>query len=169
MSGSCKLFFVFLSIVLMVGSCASKMRYAFSQEDQVESRLETASNAVEQAFRAVLDAEQARANVTGLLARLNVAAPLLAQAEIAVRKGNSSVVAEADSVVSIAGEVEMAAVAARAAALGSGQDALYSTIAFSSVGAAVLVLVLFFVWRRFKQSYVRRLFEAKPEVSAGEA
>jgi hypothetical protein len=169
MSRSYKLFFAFLSIVLMIGLCASKKHYAFSQTGWSESKLEAANNAIEQAFRAVLDAEQAGANVTGLLARLNVAADLLAQAEIAVRKGDLSVGIEADSALSIAGEVEAAAVAARDAALDAGQSALYSTVAYSSVGVVVFVLVLFLVWRQLKQSYVRRLFEAKPEVSVSEA
>jgi hypothetical protein len=123
------------------------MHYAFAKTDRLESKLEAANNAIEQTFRAVLDAEHARVNVAGLLARLNVAADLLAQAEIAVRKGDLSVGAKADSVLSIAGEVETAAVAARDAALGAGQNALYSTVAFSSVGVVVFVLVLFLVWR----------------------
>jgi len=149
----------------MIGVCASRTPYVFAQTGQSESQLE-AANKIGQAFEAVLDAEQAGANVTGLLERLNVAADLLAQAEIAARRGDLSFGAKIDSVLSIAGEVEEAAVAARYAALGADQNALGSAFAFSSVGVIAFVFVLLLVWRQLKQRYVRRLFEAKPEVTS---
>jgi len=166
MRKSCKLFLAFLSIALMISMCASKTPYAFAQTGQPESQLEAASNKIGQAFEAVLDAEQAGASVTGLLERLTVAADLLAQAEIAARRGDLSFGAKIDSVLSIAGEVEEAAVAARYAALGADQNALGSAFAFSSVGVIAFVFVLLLVWRQLKQRYVRRLFEAKPEVTS---
>jgi predicted PurR-regulated permease PerM len=159
---------VFL-IALFLCAYVSTVRNVVAQSDQTVSKLQAAESAIDQAFDAVLDAEKAGANVTGLLARLNAAADLLAQAEIAVRKGDSNAGAKGDSVLSIAGEVETAAVAARDAALGAGQNALYSTVAFSSVGVVVFVLVLFLVWRQSKQSNVKSVFEAKPEVSVSEA
>lgn len=134
------------------------MHSVVAQSDQTVSKLQVAENAIEQAFDAVLDAEKAGVNATSLLARLNVAADLFAKAEIAVRNGDLSAGAKVDTVLSIAGEVETAAVAARDAALGAVQNALYSTVAFSAVGVVVFVLVLFLVWRQLKQSYVRRLF-----------
>jgi len=165
MSRSCKLFFAFLSIVLMIGVCACRMRFAVAQTGQPESKLEAANKAVEQAFRAVFDAEQAGANVTGLLARLNVAADLLAQAEIAVRNGDSSVGAKADSVLSIAGEVEAATVAAKETVVVTSRNALWITFAFSVEGAIIFALALFLVWLRYKKSYIKDLFDAKPEVN----
>jgi hypothetical protein len=142
------------------------MFFVYPRSIKLFQGLAEANRAVGEAFGAVSEAEQTGANVTGLLARLNVAADLLAQAEIAVRKGDSSAGVKADSSFSIAAEVETAAVAARDAALAAGQDALYSTVAFSLIGAVAFVLVLFLVLRLLKQSYVRRMFEAKPEVSS---
>jgi membrane protein DedA with SNARE-associated domain len=47
----------------------------------------------------------------------------------------------------------------------SGEYAFWLTIAFSAIGAFVLVLVLFLVWRRFKRGYLERLPGLKPEVA----
>jgi hypothetical protein len=143
MSGSCKLFFAFLSIVLMIGLCASKKHYAFYQTGQPESKLEAANNAIEQVFRAVLDAEQAGANATGLLARLNVTADLLAQADNALRNGNSSISVNTDNVLSIASQVETTAITARNKALEDGANALWSSIVFSAERVIIFGLALF--------------------------
>ena len=151
---------------MALGSCLYSAHYAFAQTDQTASKLQAANNAVEQAFNAVLDAEKAGANVTGLLAQLNDAAGILAQAEDSYRTGDSNTAAaQADSVLPIAQEVTTAAQVAKQTALVSGQNAFWSTIAFTVIGAFVFVLVLFLVWRRFKRSYISKLHEAKPEVN----
>ena len=143
------------------------MHYAFAQTYQTASKLQAANTAVEQAFNAVLDAEKAGANVTYLLAQLNDAEGILAQAENSYRTGDSNTAAiQADSVLPIAQEVTTAAQDAKQTALVSGQNAFWYTIAFTVIGAFVFVLVLFLVWRRFKRSYINSLSEAKPEVSS---
>jgi predicted PurR-regulated permease PerM len=140
------------------------------QTDQVEAKLQAANNTVTYAFNAVLDAEKAGANVTELLNQLNDATRILAQAENLYRTGDYSTAAiKADSVLPIAQEVTTAAQSAKQTALVSGQNAFWSTIAFTVIGAFVFVLVLFLVWRRFKRSYVNNLSQAKPEVTANEA
>jgi hypothetical protein len=170
MGKSCRLFFAFLALVLIVGSCACGMRCAFAQASQAESRLEAPSSAVDQAFKAVLAAERAGANVTGMLVRLNYAAGLLAQEEIDARNGDPATVANrADSVLSIASEVKSEAVSAKEAAVVAGRNDLWTTFAFSSIGVVVFVLVLFFVWLRLKSNYVKNLVHMKPEVISSEA
>ena len=149
------------------GSCIYSGHYVFAQTDQTASKPQAANAAVEQAFNAVLDAEKAGANVTGLLAQLNVAAGVLAQAENSYRTGDSNTAAaQADSVLPIAQEVTNSAQDAKQTALVSGQNAFWFTIAFTEIGAFVFVLVLFLVWRRFKRSYINSLSEAKPEVNS---
>ena len=131
------------------------------------SNLQAANTAIEQAFNAVYDAEKAGANVTGLLAQLNAAEADLAQAENSYRTGDSNTaVAQANSVLPIAQEVTTAAQNAKQTATVSGQNAFWSTIAFTVIGAFVFVLALFLVWRRFKRSYIKSLSEAKPEVNS---
>ena len=152
---------------MALGSCLYSGHYVFAQTDQTASKLQAANTAVEQAFNAVLDAEKAGANVTGLLAQLNVAAGILAQAENSYRTGDSNTAAaQADSVRPIAQEVTTAAQDAKQTALVSGQNAFWSTIAFTVIGAFVFVLALFLVWRWFKRRYIKSLSEAKPEVNS---
>jgi hypothetical protein len=153
-------------IFLALSSCLFGGHYVSAQTDQTESKLQVANNAVEQAFNAVLDAEKAGANVTGLLVQLNDAAGILAQAENSYRTGdNNTAIVQADSVLPIAQEVTTAAQNAKQTALVSGQNAFWSTIAFTVIGIFVFVLALFLVWRWFKRNYVNNLDQAKPEVT----
>ena len=149
------------------GSCLFSDHYVFAQIDQTTSKIAAANTAIDGAFNAVLDAEKAGANVTSLLTQLNVAESDLAQAENAYRTGDSNTAAaQADSVLPIAQEVTTAAQNAKQTALVSGQNAFWSTIAFTVIGVFVFVLVLFLVWRWFKRSYIKSLSEAKPEMNS---
>jgi len=163
----CKLLAVTIFVFLALGSCLYSEHYVFAQTDQTASKLQAANTAVEQAFNAVLDAEKAGANVTGLLAQLNTAAGILAQAENSYRTGDSNTAAaQADSVLPIAQEVTTSAQDAKQTALVSGPNAFWSTMAFTVIAGFVFVLALFLVWRRFKRSYIKSLSEAKPEVNS---
>ena len=148
------------------GSCFYSGPYVFAQTDQTVSKLQAANTAIDGAFNAVLGAEKAGANVTGLLVQLNVAADNLAQAENSYRAGDSSTAAvQADSILPIAQAVTDSAQDAKQAALVSGQYDFWLTIAFSLIGALALVLVLFRVWRRFKRGYMEKVPSLKPEVA----
>ncbi len=163
-SNHCKLCAVTIFIFLALGSCLYSEHYVFAQTDQTASKLQVANNAIEQAFNAVLDAEKAGANVTGLLIQLNDAAGILAQAENSYRTGDpNTAVAQVDSVLPIAQEVTTAAQNAKQTALISGQNAFWSTITFTVIGVFVFVLALFLVWRRFKRRYINNVYQAKPE------
>jgi CHASE3 domain sensor protein len=155
----------FIFVFLVFGSYLLSGQHVFAQTDQTASKLQEANKAVDQAFSAVLDAEKAGANVTGQLAQLNVAEGDLAQAENSYRTGDfSTASAQADSVLPVAQNITTAAQEAKQTALVSGQNAFWSTIAFTIIGAFILVLVLFLVWRWFKRRYIDSLSETKPEV-----
>jgi hypothetical protein len=89
MSVRCKLLSTTLLAILTLSLCILCVYPSAAQTDQTTSKLQVANAAVNQAFNAVLDAEKAGANVTGLLAQLNVAAGILAQAENSYRTGNA--------------------------------------------------------------------------------
>jgi hypothetical protein len=151
-----------LLVFLAIASFVCNSSYA-EVADQVSPKVAEADIAVGQAFSSVLDAEQAGANVSVLLARLNNAAALLAQAEMASRNGDANAAADkATGALSIASEVKAEAVDSKASALVAGENALWFTIVFSAVGAVALVLALFLVWRRLKRRYVKNLFHSKP-------
>ena len=61
-----------------------------AQTDQAGSKLQAANDAVNQAFNAVLDAEKAGANVTDLMAQINVAESILTQTENSYRTENTN-------------------------------------------------------------------------------
>jgi len=160
-----KLLSITLIAILALSLCLIVAYPAAAQTDQTASKLQAANNAVEQAFNAVLDAEQAGANVTDLLSQLNVAGGYLAQAENAYRTGDSSTAAtKADSVLPIAQQVMTAAQSAKQTATTSGQNAFWETIAFTIIGSIAFVYVLLLVWRRVKRNYIKNLSEAKPEL-----
>ncbi len=163
MSGCFRVSVVVLLLVLAFAPCFRV--FSVFGADDVSSKVSAAESAVVSAFSGVLDAEKAGANVTGLLVQLDDAAGLLAQAEMAFRKGDVNLTAvKADGALAGAGAVQSEASVAKDNALVAGQNALGLTVGFSLVGSVAFVLVLFFVWGWLRRRYSAGLLEAKPEV-----
>jgi hypothetical protein len=140
---------------------------SFGQTNDLPEKVQNANNAIEQAFNEILSAEKAGANVTDLLNRLTYAVGILANAENSYRTGYFDKAAiQADNVLLITQQITISAQAAKQNALISGQNALWSIIAFTVIGVVGFVLALFLFWRWFKRSYMNRLLKAKPEVSS---
>jgi hypothetical protein len=156
---------VALFVFLVFGFCFCSGPSVFAQSDQAALKLQAANSAVEQAFNAVLAAERAGANVTGLLFQLDVAGNALAQAKNSYQSGDFNAAAvQADRVLPIAQAVTISAQDAKQTASISGTNSFWLTITFTGIGASVFVLFLFMVWRRFKRDYMKKLFGSKPEV-----
>jgi uncharacterized membrane protein len=152
--------------LLMLTMLMSIEHFTFAQSDTVSSKIQNASNALDQAFSAVLDAEKAGANVTDLLTQLNVAANSLAQAENSYRTGDlASAIYHADNVLPVTSYILEAAQTAEQNALTSGQASIWATIAFTVMCASVFLLILFLVWSVFNRRYIANLSHAKPEVT----
>jgi hypothetical protein len=136
-----------------------------SQPDQTAAKLQAANTAVNEAFTAILEAQKVGANVTDLLSQLNYADSVLASAENSYRAGDLIGAGnQADSVIPLAQQVTSLAQSAEQAALVSGENAFLETIALTIFGSFVFVLVLFFVWRRFKHRYVENLSDSESEL-----
>jgi len=163
----CKLKSTTLLVILTLSLCFLSVYQVAAQTDQTESKLQAANTAINQAFSSIVDAEKAGANVTGLLAQLNTAEGILAQAENSYRTGDSNTAAaQADRVLPITQQVTTAAQDAKQAATVFGQNTFWSTIAFTVIGSFVFVLVLFLIWRWFKRRYINNLSQSKPEVNS---
>ena len=163
MSRRCKLSSLSLLAILMLSMCLVCVHTAFAQTNSVDSKLQGANDAVNQAYSAVLDAENVGANVTDMLVQINTAQGILALADNSFRTGDFNTAAtQADSVLPIAQQVTLDAQNAKQTAIVSSQNAFWSTIAFTVIGVFVFVLVLFLVWRLFKRSYIKSLSDAKP-------
>ena len=130
-----------------------------------KASIETADLSISQAFISVLAAEKVGGNVTQLLTALNTAGGLLAEAENAYRSGNlSNVASKAENARLIADHVNSDALNLRDVSLVESQNNFWLTLTFSVVGAVVFGIVLLLVWRRFRRSYVKKMFSMKPEV-----
>jgi hypothetical protein len=166
MNASCKQLSIKLLVALMLSLCLLSAYPAAAQTDQTAIELQSANIAVGKAFNAVLDAEKAGANVTNLLAQLNVAQGILTQAENSYRTGDTNTAAsQADSVLPITQQVTMAAQNAKQTAIVSSQNAFRLTIAFTVVGMIMFLEILFLAWVWFKRNYIKNISEAKPEVT----
>lgn len=165
-----RLLVIALLFFLAFGSCFYSGHYVFAQTNQTSSKLQAANNAIDSAFIAVMDAEKAGANVTGLLSQLNVAANDLSQAENSYRSGNSNAAAvQADSVLPITQEVMTSAQNTKQTASVSSQNGFWLTVAFSEIGAPLFLLALFLAWRKIKRDYMNKLPGLKPEVAENAA
>jgi hypothetical protein len=100
-----------------------------------------------------------------LLLRLDGAGGNLTWAEVALAAGNYS------DAVSFAGVCRSEALSVDADAVALGNDAVivagnwWMMVVFSVASSVVFVVVLVFVWRGFRQGYLKRIMKFRPEVT----
>jgi hypothetical protein len=126
------------------------------------------------AFGVVADAEQYGANVSVLAQRLNQAGASLARAREYLTVGNysgsagaryySDAISFADDCKSLADGVGSDAVALKSDAVAAAGN-WWIPVVISVSGSVIVVVVLFFVWRWFKQGYLKRILRSRPEVT----
>jgi len=153
--------FVFPFFVLRAG--------AFSG-DVATSAISEAEEVVASAYEAVLEAENAGADVSGLLDKLNEAGMLLAEAQIASRLGDFDEAVLLASLCSGIGEsVKNEAYELRVEAYGSRVMVSWLTMAGSTIGVVAVVFGSFLGWRVFKRRYIQQVLRLKPGVAKGES
>ena len=127
--------------------------------------IQTANSSINRAYTNVLAAEAAGGDITDLLARLNTAGELLAEAENAYHSGNlANVSFKASSATLIAGQVNNDATALLLSSRNNSQNRLLLTVSFSAITIAVFLVVLVLVWGQIKRGYHKKLLASKPEV-----
>jgi hypothetical protein len=152
------------AILMLVGLVTCGPLHA-STSVGTSSRITNADDALKLAFKRVLEAEEAGANVSSLTSDLNEAGESLAEAEVAYRNGNLTGAAGlADRCSALAGTVSVEALALKGSALADSQQAFWLTLVFSTGGASVLVEVLILSWFLFKLERARKLLGMKCEV-----
>lgn len=143
---------------------------ASSGEDIAASAISQAEYFLVSAYAAVLDAEQAGADVSSLLSQLNEADERLAKAKVAFGLGDFDEAALSADYCSVIGEsVKNEADELRVDAYGSTVMDSWLTVIGSLVGVVVVVLGSFWGWRAFKRRYYRRVLTKKPEVVSDES
>ena len=157
-------------LIIAFGTSFFTMHFADAQTYPTKSKFGYANNVVEQAFNAVLDAEKAGANVTDLLAQLNDAAGILAQAENIYRTGDyNTAVAQADSVLNASNSIGNQAQALQLATQAQKDETVNLSIIISAASVIVVIIASFLAWRFFKRSYYKRALQMKPEVVSDES
>jgi CHASE3 domain sensor protein len=137
---------------------------------EASSSVSDAESWVLVAFNATLEAQRAGANVSGLIVRLNEAAGLLDDAEVALNSGNLSEAASmAGQCIAIAENVKGDANVLKASALDEAQNVFWTSFTFFVVGIGTFVVVLVAVWLWFKRGYTAKVLGTKPEVTSDEA
>jgi len=159
-----KLSTLFLLVFLIFG-LAVGISLCVDEGEEAYSAVEEADNALKQAFAAVLEVERTGGNVSSLVARLNDAGEVLAEAEVAYRNGNwDRAAGKASECVAIADGVFVEALGLKDLALEDAQTRLSHTLMFSIAGAVVFVTGLVLAWVWFTHFYFGRLLKMRPEV-----
>jgi hypothetical protein len=150
--------------LVVLGVCLVHDVFGVTSQDAA-GQVADADQALRNAFNSVVGAEQQGANVSGLLSRLDEAGANLTWAEVALAAGNYT------DAVSFAGACRSEALSVDADAVVLRNDAVvvagnwWMMVVFSVAGSVVFVVVLFFVWRRFRQGYLKRVMGSRPEVT----
>jgi hypothetical protein len=127
--------------------------------------IQFANSSINQAFANVLRAEEAGGNVTTLLSKLNSAAALLAEADNAYNSGLlTNVTSYADNARLIADQVNGDSLTLLNSSIAESKNSFLSTMLFSTVAIALLVIALLLTWRRLKRAYTKKLLNLKPEI-----
>jgi hypothetical protein len=164
--GSLELVVVLGFLLLIVCNLVlNPMFCAAGTSDEASTKMVEADRALQEAFKKVLVAEEAGANVADSISKLNEAGQLLTKAEIAYGNGDiSEAVENANSSILIANAVENDALTMEASAEANGQRALWQSLMLSLVWVSVFIITLLIVWKKFNHNWNRRLSAMKPEV-----
>ncbi len=141
-----------------------------SSENLVTVSLTEAEEALASSYGAVLAAEQAGANVSGLFGRLNVGGEYLSEAYVWYRLGDSENTSRFAGICSdIVEDVRSDAIELRAEAKRLGDAEFVAKVFGSVVGVIAVVVSCSVVWRVFKRRYRRQVLGLRPEVVLGES
>jgi len=132
--------------------------------DDASTKIAQADEAVTQAFIAVADAQQAGANVSTLLARLNEANAVLAEAHTDFRNIDYVTASQKadqafNEVQGIAGDAE----SLKRNAESDSNGRLVWTASLSSVGLILFSVACLLGWRLLKRRYMKQALETRPE------
>ena len=156
---------VFASLFLVLSLCTLISSAFGAESDEALGAIDKANIAVASAFKAVLEAEEAGANVSGLLNELNLGVDALAKADMLYRAGDFDEAIHFadlcyDSVVNVTAKAD----SLRGSAEVEGRRRFYLTFAASTFGVCCVIFGGLFAWRLFKRRYFQRVSRMKPEV-----
>jgi ATP-dependent Zn protease len=153
-------------IVLSVLVSMPTAHLAVVKASNETASIEAANASINQAFTNVLAAGKAGGNVTQLLATLNTAGALLAEADNAYQTGSlDNANSLANNARSISIQVNSEAIGLRNSSNSASQSNMVLTAFFSVIAAIIFCELMLLMWRRFKRGYNRKLLTSKPMVA----
>lgn len=165
-----KLFLVLLILSVFAVPVFVSEAFAVDGEDVAASAVDRAEAAVVSAYDAVLGAERVGADVSGLLARLDVAGEYLASSHVWYGLGvYDNATRFADLCYDVGREVRRDAVGLKSEAYELLVRDLWLKLILSVVGVVCVVFLSFLVWRAFKRRYRKRVLGMRPEVVSVES
>lgn len=161
---------VSLLLLIFVSHLFGLVSFGTDEEKAALSTTVGAEEVLASAYEEVLEADEAGADVSDLLDRLNFAAEHLALAKICFRREDFDSTADharlcieaADGIVE---DVEVL----KDRAARENVEYSWMKIGGSTVGVVVAVFVSLFGWKAFKQHHYRRVLKMKPEVREAES
>jgi hypothetical protein len=165
-----KLFLVLLILSVFAVPVLVSGVFGVDGEDVAASAVDRAEAAAASAYEAVLDAEEAGVDVSGLLAELNVAGRYLAQAHVWLGLGDFDEATRfADLCYDAVEDVRNEAYGLKNEGHGFWVTDSVVRMTGSIIGVVVVVFLGFVVWRFFKRRYHRRVLGLRPEVAKVES
>jgi len=154
----------FLVAVLLSALVPSSLGLISSQ-DEAHTAVQLGEEAISSAFEAVLEAESAGANVSGLVQKLNEAVGFLSEARVLAASGgfDGEAAEFASRCVDVADRVRDEALALLASALAHRDFVFRLSVVGSVVGVSVFLSFMFLSWRWFKVYYRRKVLDLRPE------
>jgi hypothetical protein len=165
-----KLFLVLLILSVFAVPVLVSGVFGVDGEDVAASAVDRAEAAAASAYEAVLDAEEAGVDVSGLLAELNVAGRYLAEAHVWLGLGDFDEATRfADLCYDAVEDVRNEAYGLKNEGHGFWVTDSVVRMTGSIIGVVVVVFLGFVVWRVFKRRYHRRVLGLRPEVAKVES
>ena len=138
--------------------------------DEAEAAISRAESRMSLAYKSVLEAERAGANVSGLLFKLSNGSTLLSRAQMQYRIGNFSEAADfANQCFDSLDGIEDEAGTLRDNAVTEKKQRMLISAVGSTFAIGAVLCVGVFGWRFFKDRYCRRVLKMKPEVQANDS
>ncbi|MEM4713773.1 MAG: hypothetical protein QXQ61_04400 [Candidatus Bathyarchaeia archaeon] len=151
---------------LIIFLCLIHACFAAEQEEANQA-ITKAENDLALAYTAVAEANSAGADVSQLLAKLEFAGALLAEAQNAYRRGDfGKAFLLATNCSDAVNNVVQEATALKTETEENKKQQLLFTAGVSSAFLSILFVSSLFGWRLLKRLYLERVLEMKPEVEA---
>jgi hypothetical protein len=148
-----------LSITVILSFCTPITGATVEQD-----RLDIAQSIINRALNNVLIAEHLGSNVTQLIGKLNNAGELLSNAANTYRSGVAvNVTSMAEKAQLLADEVNNEALNLQITANIRIQAIIIQNLLFTIIGSSLFIILLIFIWRRFKFFYIKRVLDSRPE------